>query len=295
MRAARERQPSNSEGLSVESEYDWRPEPRMCRIADGRLANEFLDAPYPYADRLAGEVYRRQLQAMQMELVKLQAAMKANGRRLVVLFEGRDAAGKGGTIKRFMQHLNPRGARIVALDKPSDVERGQWYFQRYIEHLPTAGEIVLFDRSWYNRSGVERVMGFCTEAEYASFLRQTVEIERNLRESGITLVKVWLLVSRDEQRRRFEQRAKDPLRSWKLSAMDLASMQKYHEYSAAERAVFTHTATPENPWVVIKSDCKRRARLQALGQLLTTVDYPGKDPSNIEPGDPLVLSVISHL
>jgi len=271
----------------------WRVEPRLDHQVSVQLVQEFFETPFPYAAPLAAREYGEKKRALQFEMVKLQASIKATGRRLVILFEGRDAAGKGGTIKRFIEHLNPRGARVVALDKPSEVERGQWYFQRYIEQLPTAGEIVLFDRSWYNRAGVERVMGFCTEEDYRSFLRQAVELERHLHESGTILVKFWLSVSQEEQKVRFERRARDPLKSWKLSPIDLASAERYAEYSQAERDVFAHTATAQNPWVVIKSDCKRRARLAAMSLVLERIDYEGKQPANLLPRDSLLLAEIA--
>ena len=207
----------------------------------------------------------------------------------MILFEGRDAAGKGGAIKRFMEHLNPRGARVVALEKPSEIERGQWYFQRYIEHLPTRGEIVLFDRSWYNRSGVERVMDFCTEGEYDEFLRQCPEFERQLVRSGIHLFKFWFSVSRKEQRRRFKERKLHPLKQWKLSPVDLASLDKWDDYTLAKEAMFLHCDTSDAPWTVIKSDCKKRARLDAMRYVLHRMPYTRKDPSLLGPVDPLIV------
>jgi polyphosphate kinase 2 len=207
----------------------------------------------------------------------------------MILFEGRDAAGKGGTIKRFMEHLNPRGARVVALEKPSEVERGQWYFQRYIQHLPTSGEIVLFDRSWYNRSGVERVMGFCTASEYEEFLRQTPEFERQLVRSGVHLFKFWFSVSRAEQRRRFKERKLHPLKQWKLSPIDMASLDKWDDYTRAKEAMFVHCDTSDSPWTVIKSDCKKRARLNAMRYVLQRLPYAKKDHALIGPVDPLIV------
>ena len=224
-----------------------------------------------------------------MELLKLQAWVKETGQRVVILFEGRDAAGKGGTIKRFMEHLNPRGAHVVALEKPSEMERGQWYFQRYVQHLPTAGEIVLFDRSWYNRAGVERVMGFCTEEEYLEFMRQAPEFERNLVRSGIHLIKFWFSVSQEEQRRRFKERKVHPLKQWKLSPIDLASLDKWDDYTKAKEAMFFYTDTADAPWTVIKSDCKKRARLNAMRYLLHSLPYDNKDVERIGPLDPLLV------
>lgn len=244
---------------------------------------------YPYKFKMLRRDYEEQKFVLQGELLKLQAWVKATRQRLVILFEGRDAAGKGGAIKRVAEHLNPRGARIVALDKPSEVERGQWYFQRYVQHLPTAGEIVLMDRSWYNRSGVERVMGFCTDAEYDEFLRQTPEFERNLVRSGIHLIKFWFSVSREEQRRRFKEREAHPLKQWKLSAIDLASIDKWEDYTRAKEAMFFHTDTADSPWKLIKSDDKKRARLNAMRYVLHAMPYTDKDPANIGLVDDLIV------
>ncbi|MFZ2987521.1 polyphosphate kinase 2, partial [Ideonella sp.] len=198
-------------------------------------------------------------------------------------------AGKGGTIKRFMEHLNPRGARVVALEKPSEVESGQWYFQRYVAHLPTRGEIVMFDRSWYNRAGVERVMGFCDDAAVSRFMREAPEFERHLVESGIHLIKFWFSVSRTEQRRRFKERKLHPLKQWKLSPIDLASLDKWDDYTRAKEAMFLHTDTPEAPWTVVKSDCKKRARLNAMRYVLQRLPYASKDLKNCGPVDPLIV------
>jgi polyphosphate kinase 2 len=222
-------------------------------------------------------------------LLKLQAWVKETGQRVVIVFEGRDAAGKGGAIKRFMEHLNPRGARVVALEKPSEVERGQWYFQRYVEHLPTRGEIVLFDRSWYNRAGVERVMGFCTDAEYDEFLRQVPEFERQLVRSGVRLFKFWFSVSQAEQRRRFKERRAHPLKQWKLSPVDMASLDKWDDYTRAKEAMFVHCDTSDAPWTVIKSDCKKRARLNAMRYLLNRMPYTNADRAGIGAVDPLIV------
>ena len=238
---------------------------------------------------MSRKAYEAQKYHLQVELLKLQAWIKDTGQRVVVLFEGRDAAGKGGTIKRFMEHLNPRGARVVALEKPTPVEQGQWYFQRYVQHLPTRGEIVLFDRSWYNRSGVERVMGFCTDDELGEFLRQAPEFERNLTRSSVHLIKFWFSVSREEQRRRFTEREKHPLKQWKLSPVDIASLDKWDEYTEAKQAMFVHTDTREAPWTVIKSDCKKRARLNAIRYVLHRLPYTDKQVDNIGPLDPLLV------
>ncbi|MFP5450540.1 MAG: polyphosphate kinase 2 [Thermoleophilia bacterium] len=258
--------------------------------ADDALVDNWEDAVYPYRNLMARKTYERQKYRLQVELLKLQAWAKDTGQRVVILFEGRDAAGKGGTIKRFMEHLNPRGARVVALEKPTEAERGQWYFQRYVQHLPTSGEIVLFDRSWYNRAGVERVMGFCSDDEYAEFMRQSPEFERQLVRSGVHLIKFWFSVSREEQQRRFVERQCHPLKQWKLSPIDLASLDKWDGYTDAKVAMFRHTDTPEAPWVVIKSDCKKRARLNAMRYVLHRMPYTGKDLARVGPLDPLIVS-----
>jgi polyphosphate kinase 2 len=257
--------------------------------ADGELADDWRQGGYPYKHLMSRRSYERRKYELQVELLKLQAWVKEAGQRVVILFEGRDAAGKGGTIKRFMEHLNPRGAHVVALEKPSDVERGQWYFQRYIEHLPTRGEIVLFDRSWYNRAGVERVMGFCTDDEYLEFMRQAPEFERNLARSGLHLIKFWFSVSRKEQRRRFTERKSHPLKQWKLSPVDLASLDKWEEYTKAKEAMFFYTDTADAPWTVLKSDCKKRARLNAMRYVLHKLPYTNKDLDRIGPLDPLLV------
>lgn len=236
---------------------------------------------YPYRNRMARKSYEAQKFLLQVELLKLWHWVKDNNQRVVILFEGRDAAGKGGTIKRMMEHLNPRGARVVALEKPSETERGQWYFQRYIQHLPSFGEIVLFDRSWYNRAGVERVMGFCTDEEYSEFLRQAPEFERNLVRSGIRLIKFWFSVSRKEQARRFKQRESDPLKQWKLSPVDIASRNRWDDYTRAKETMFRATDTMEAPWTVINSDCKKRARLNAMRYVLHTIPYTQRDAANV--------------
>ncbi len=256
---------------------------------DTELAAGWREGGYPYKNLLSRKNYEKQKYRLQVELLKLQAWAKETGARVIILFEGRDAAGKGGTIKRFMEHLNPRGARVVALEKPSEVERGQWYFQRYIEHLPTRGEIVMFDRSWYNRAGVERVMGFCSEGEYEEFLRQCPEFERQLVRSGIYLFKFWFSVSQAEQRRRFKERRAHPLKQWKLSPIDMASLDKWDDYTRAKEEMFLHTDTSDAPWTVIKSDCKKRARLSAMRYVLHRVPYARRDLSEIGPVDPLIV------
>jgi len=236
-----------------------------------------LPADYPYTTRMRAREYEALKTGLQIELLKVQGWVKQTGQRIVTLFEGRDAAGKGGTIKRFMEHLNPRGARVVALDKPSEGERGQWYFQRYVRHFPTFGEMVFFDRSWYNRAGVERVMGFCTPREYEEFLRQCPEFERMLVNSGVRLFKYWFSVSRQEQMRRFISRRDDPLKQWKLSPLDIRSLDHWDGYSEAKKAMFFHTDTADAPWIVIKSDDKKRARVNCIRHFLSLLDYPGKD------------------
>ncbi len=256
---------------------------------DDELSADWRSGGYPYRNLMSRKAYEKQKYRLQVELLKLQAWVKETGQRVVVLFEGRDAAGKGGTIKRFMEHLNPRGAHVVALEKPSDTERGQWYFQRYIQHLPTAGEIVLFDRSWYNRAGVERVMGFCSPDEYNEFMRQVPEFERNLVRSGIHVIKFWFSVSREEQRRRFKERESHPLKQWKLSPIDLASLDKWDEYTKAKEAMFFYTDTADSPWTVVKSDCKKRARLNALRYVLHKLPYANKDIDLIGALDPLLV------
>ena len=243
-------------------------EARVDADTDDELAADWRNGGYPYKYLLPRKSYERQKYRLQVELLKLQAWVRESGQKIIVLFEGRDAAGKGGTIKRFMEHLNPRGARVVALEKPTEEERGQWYFQRYVRHLPTRGEIVMFDRSWYNRAGVERVMGFCSDREYREFVRQAPEFERNLVHSGIHLVKFWFSVSREEQRRRFKEREAHPLKQWKLSPIDKASLDKWNDYTRAKEAMFFSTDTADAPWTVIKSDCKKRARLNALRYML---------------------------
>jgi polyphosphate kinase 2 len=226
---------------------------------------------------------------LQIELLKMQNWVRSTGERVVILFEGRDAAGKGGTIKRFMEHLNPRGATVVALEKPSEQERGQWYFQRYVSWLPTAGQIVLFDRSWYNRAGVERVMGFCTPKEHLEFLRQTPVLERMLVNSGLRLFKFWFSVSREEQARRFKERQTDPLKQWKLSPIDLASFGKWEEYTRAKEEMFFHTDTADAPWTVIKSDNKMIARLNCMRFVLDQMPYEGKDERVVGRPDPTIV------
>jgi len=255
----------------------------------------FANANYPYKSKMERKEYEEIKQQLQIELLKMQGWVKETGQRIVILCEGRDAAGKGGTIKRFMEHLNPRGARVVALEKPSTEEMGQWYFQRYIKHLPTEGEIVLFDRSWYNRAGVERVMGFCEPGEYLEFMRQAPELERMLVRSGIKLFKLWFSVSRNEQFRRFQGRRHDPLKQWKLSPIDMASLDKWQNYTEAKEAMFFYTDTADAPWTVVKSDCKKRARINAMRFVLNALDYPNKDKKVSIAPDPLIVGSAKYI
>ncbi len=244
---------------------------------------------YPYDTRMTRPEYDRAKRLLQIELLKLQAWVKTDGRRLVILFEGRDAAGKGGTIRRFTEHLNPRGARVVALEKPTELQRTQWYFQRYVEELPSGGEIVLFDRSWYNRAGVERVMGFCTDAEYERFMIQSPQLESMLVEDGIDLVKFWFSVTQSEQLTRFTLRRVDAVKQWKLSKMDLESLDKWDDYTEAKERMFRSTHTDEAPWTVVKSNDKKRGRIEAMRYVLSRFDYPGKDAQAVGTPDPLIV------
>ncbi len=243
---------------------------------------------YPYDKRMKRKAYEAELRALQIELLKLQRWARESGARIVILFEGRDAAGKGGTIKRFMAHLNPRHARAVALSKPTEAERGQWYFQRYVPHLPTAGDMTLFDRSWYNRAGVERVMGFCDEDQLRRFLAEAPEFEAMLVRDGILLFKLWLTIGREMQLKRLHARRHDPLKSWKLSPIDLAAIDKWDAYTEAKRDLFRHTHTDICPWTVIRANDKRRARLAAMRTVLSVIDYEGKDAEIACPPDPKI-------
>jgi polyphosphate kinase len=272
------------QGLSVQ---DLDADEAILLGANGREINTWQQ-DYPYTARMNRDEYERTKRSLQIELLKMQSWVKDNGQRVVVLFEGRDAAGKGGTIKRFTEHLNPRGTRVVALDKPSERERTQWYFQRYFSQLPAAGEIVFFDRSWYNRAVVERVMGFCTDSEYQEFMAQTPGLEQALVDNGIHLVKLWFSVSRAEQRTRFTVRVIDPLRQWKLSPVDLAALNRWDDYTRAKEAMFAGTDTPAAPWTVVKSNDKKRGRIAALRWVLSTLDYPSKDPDVVCTPDPLI-------
>ncbi len=253
------------------------------------------DGSYPYEKKMDVLEYEQHKHELQIELLKMQNWVKETKQRVVIIFEGRDAAGKGGTIKRFMEHLNPRGAHVVALEKPNARERNQWYFQRYIQHLPSKGEIILFDRSWYNRAGVEKVMGFCSDQEYLEFLRQAPELERMLVNSGIILFKYWFSVSQTEQFNRFKSRQKDPLKQWKLSPIDMASLEKWDDYSQAKNNMMFHTHSKDAPWTIIRSDDKKRGRINCMRHFLSTVDYPGKDERVVGQADPLIVGTPSSL
>ncbi len=253
------------------------------------------DGSYPYTEKMPVLDYEREKHELQIELLKMQGWVKDTKQRIVILFEGRDAAGKGGTIKRFTEHLNPRGAHVIALEKPNARERNQWYFQRYIEHLPSKGEIIMFDRSWYNRAGVEKVMGFCTDQEYLEFLRQAPELERMLANDGIKLFKYWFSSSRIEQFRRFKSRQNDPLKQWKLSPIDMSSLAKWDDYSAAKEAMMFHTDTKDSPWTVVRSDDKKRGRINCIRHFLSELDYPDKNHDVVYPADPLVIGTEEQL
>ena len=265
------------------------------RHSPEKIRELFRTGQYPYKTRMRTGVYEQHKKELQVELLKVQNWVKMTGQRIVVLFEGRDAAGKGGTIKRFMEHLNPRAARVVALEKPTDHERGQWYFQRYVKHLPTSGEMVFFDRSWYNRAGVERVMGFCSSLEYLEFMRQVPDLERMLVRSGIKLFKYWFSVTHEEQKARFDSRQEDPLKQWKLSPIDRESRNKWPEYTEAKEAMFFYTDTKDAPWTVIKSDDKKRARLNCMQHFLAALEYPDKDTHIVHGPDPLIVGTPSQV
>ena len=281
------------EGLRIEADNDDLDDPVLV-TATGERVDTWREG-YPYAERMPRHEYETSKRLLQIELLKMQRWVKETGQRVAILFEGRDAAGKGGTIKRFTEHLNPRGARVVALNKPTEIEAGQWYFQRYLPHLPAAGEIVLFDRSWYNRAGVERAMGFCSDDEHARFLQQTPELESLLVNDGILLLKLWFSVSRGEQRTRFVIRRIDPVRQWKLSPIDLASLDRWEEYTEAKESMFRHTDTPFAPWTVIKSNDKKRARIETLRYVLSRLDYPDKDFAVVGTPDPLLVGPASEV
>ena len=279
--AAAPRPEGHGEGITGPQHYP--------SISPDAIRDAFESGRYPYARPMGRAAYEAEKARLQAELLKVQIWAQETGQKFVILMEGRDAAGKGGTIKRFMEHLNPRYARVVALTKPSDKEKGEWFFQRYIQHLPTTGEIVFFDRSWYNRAGVERVMGFCTPSEYLEFMREVPELERMLVRSGIRLYKYWFSVTRDEQLRRFKARETDPLKMWKLSPIDKASLDKWDDYTEAKEAMFFYTDTADAPWAIVKSNDKKRARLNCMRHFLSTIDYPGKDWDVIGTVDPLIV------
>ncbi|RLK10139.1 polyphosphate kinase 2 [Ruegeria conchae] len=260
-----------------------------------KIRQAFESGNYPYGRKMARKDYEAQKAELQAELLKVQLWAQETGQRFVLLFEGRDAAGKGGTIKRFMEHLNPRQARVVALNKPTDEEKGQWYYQRYVQQLPTLGEMVFYDRSWYNRAGVERVMGFCSPNEYLEFMRQTPELERMLVRSGIQLYKYWFSVTQEEQQRRFRSRETDPLKQWKLSPIDKASLSKWDDYTEAKEAMFFYTDTADAPWTIVKSNDKKRARLNCMRHFLSTLDYPDKDHEIVVEPDPLIVGQAHHV
>jgi len=255
----------------------------------------FIDSSFPFSSKMRRKEYEKLKTELQIELLKLDSWVQANGCKIVLLFEGRDAAGKGGTIKRFMEHLNPRSARVAALTKPTERERTQWFFQRYVKHLPAAGEIVFFDRSWYNRAGVERVMGFCTAAEYEEFMRSAPDFELMLVNSGIMLFKYWFSVSKEEQRRRFTARKTDPLKRWKLSPIDKESLTKWSEYTAAKKEMFLRTDTQWGPWTIVKSDDKKRARINCMRDLLSKIDYDQKDPRIAKEPEPEIAAEVTQL
>ena len=291
---------TSSPESATEPKIDPQPAAALSKVpakavtAD-QVRRAFETGRYPYRYRMSRRTYEAEKAALQAELLKVQLWAQETGQKFVMIFEGRDAAGKGGTIKRFTEHLNPRTARVVALNKPTDVERGQWYYQRYIEHLPTAGEIVLYDRSWYNRAGVERVMGFCEPGEYLEFMRQTPDFERMLTRSGIRLYKYWFSVTQTEQKKRFASRETDPLKQWKLSPIDKASLDKWDEYTEAKEAMFFYTDTADAPWTIVKSNDKKRARLNCMRHFLSTLDYPGKDAAVVTPPDPLIVGGAGHV
>lgn len=278
-------------GFSVIDEEDDDP---ILVSPDGTPVDTWREG-YPYSERMSREQYEMEKRLLQIELLKLQNWIKASGRRLVIVFEGRDAAGKGGTIKRFMEHLNPRGAHVVALEKPSEREQSQWYFQRYVAHLPAAGEMVMFDRSWYNRAGVERVMSFCTDEQYRGFLTQAPAFEQVLTDDGIDVVKFWFSVSRTEQLTRFAIRQVDPVRQWKLSPMDLASLDKWDSYTQAKESMFLATDTSWAPWTVVKSNDKKRARIEAMRHVLHRFDYDGKDVELVATPDSKIIGPASRI
>lgn len=279
---------------SLEEQEFEKPFPNaLPHEANGEMPVEvirkyFRERLFPYENRMTLKEYYNEMYPLQIELVKMQNWVKTEKQKIVILFEGRDAAGKGSTIRRFTEHLNPRGARVVALDKPTDAEREQWYFQRYVDHLPTAGEIVFFDRSWYNRAGVERVMGFCTEAEYWEFTEQAPDFERMLVRSGIRLFKLYLSVGPEEQARRFNERKNNPLKRWKLSPVDVEAQARWDDYTQAKEDTFKLTDTDHAPWFIFKSEDKLRARINAIRYILNSLEYADKNHRIACAPDPLI-------
>jgi len=294
---------SNTQGQNnvLEINKDSKPAAKDLESSDNlsskkeALLKSFKSGEYPNKEKMKNDEYEQTKAKLQIELLKMQNWVRDSGEKIVMIFEGRDAAGKGGTIKRINEHLNPRHAHVVALEKPNDREQGEWYFQRYIQHLPTEGEIVLFDRSWYNRAGVERVMNFCSPNDYLEFSRQTPELERLLVRSGIRLYKFWFSVTRDEQLRRFQSRKQDPLKQWKLSPVDIASLDKWDDYSEAKEAMFFYTDTADAPWTVIKSNDKKRARINCMRYILNSLPYPDKDLEVVQGPDPKVVGSAAEL
>ena len=279
---------ARSEKGSIEK-YFKKDAPKEVRSAiEKSEKDDILNPTYPYDERMKRKEYEKEMERLQIELVKMQSWVKETDQRVALIFEGRDAAGKGGTIKRFRENLNPRGARNVALSKPSDTEQSQWYFQRYIQHLPSAGEIVFFDRSWYNRGVVENVFGFCTAEERERFFRQVLPLETGLVNDGITLFKFWLNVGRAEQLNRFLSRETDPLKQWKLSPIDVAGLNKWDEYSESISETLTRSHSEHCPWTIVRSDDKKRARLAAIRSVLHALDYDEKDEDAIGPNDPRI-------
>jgi len=268
---------------------------KKLRKSPESISKLFKEGKYPYTDRIGRPTYEIEKKKLQIELLKVQNWVKMTGQKIVVIFEGRDAAGKGGTIKRFMEHLNPRAAKVVALEKPTHHEKGQWYFQRYIEHFPTRGEILFLDRSWYNRAGVERVMGFCNQNEYLEFMRQCPDLEQMLVNSDIQLFKYYFSVTKKEQKARFISREHDVLKQWKLSPVDLAAVSMWSEYTRAKEAMFFYTDTAACPWTIIKSDDKKRARLNCMQDFLSRLDYPDKDLDVVDAPDPLIVGSPSQV
>jgi polyphosphate kinase 2 len=294
-KAAQPEQPTEGEQTIADLHVQGSASLSSLRSDPKAIGQLFKEGRYPYKTRIPKKDYEHRKANLQIELLKVQNWVKTSGEKIVVICEGRDAAGKGGTIKRFMEHLNPRAAKVVALEKPTDRERGQWYFQRYVEHLPTRGEILFLDRSWYNRAGVERVMGFCNSAEYLEFMRQCPEFERMMVNSGIRLFKYYFSVTKKEQKARFASREKDPLKQWKLSPIDSAAVSLWDEYTAAKEAMFFYTDTADAPWTIIKSDDKKRARLNCMQHFLSCLPYPDKNGRIVNGPDPLIVGSPSQV